>query len=458
MNNKLEKIIALAKRRGFIYPGSEIYGGLANTYDLGPLGTELKRNLINFWWQRFVSQREEVYGIDTSILTPAKVWEVSGHTKNFTDILIDCRTCGFRTRADHLIEEGDSQIKAEGKKISEIAEIINKRKISCPQCCSFNWTKPRYFNLLFKTEVGIISKRKNQVYLRGETAQGMFINFKQIKDCFHPSLPFGLAQVGKVFRNEITLGKFTFRVLEFDLAEIEYFIKKQEWNKWFKYWQEEIYRFALDLGAKKEKLRWRPHNKEELAHYSLRTEDLEYQYPFGYKEWFACAYRTDFDLKNHMENSKVDMTYTDSNTQEKFIPHVIEPTFGITRTLTTLLINGYYEETIKGQKRIVLKLKPWLAPYTVAVFPLLANKPQLVNLARKVFINLSQNFSVFWDDRGNIGKRYYSQDEIGTPWCITIDFDSLKKDDVTIRDRDTTKQERVKISQLYKYLNNKLKK
>jgi len=281
----------------------------------------------------------------------------------------------------------------------------------------------------------------------------MFVTFKQVLDSLHPQVPFGLAQLGKAFRNEITLGKFTFRVFEFDLAEFEYFIREEEWEKWFEFWKKETEDFACSLGIDRNKLRWRSHTKDELSHYSKRTEDLEYRYPFGFKEWFAVAYRTNFDLKNHMQKSKVDLYYTDPNTGEKYLPHIIEPTFGITRSLTTLLIDAYYE----GEKRIVLQLSPRLAPYKIAVFPLLSNKPNLVQLARKVFEELNKDFTVAWDDRGNIGKRYYSQDEIGTPWCVTVDFDSLERNDVTVRDRDTTEQKRIKIGKLKDYFQERLK-
>jgi glycyl-tRNA synthetase len=455
MTNKLKEVISLSKRRGFIFPGSEIYGGLANTYDLGPLGVELSRNIKNLWWQEFVHKRPDIYGLDTSILTSPEIWEASGHTQSFSDVLIDCLNCNLRIRADHLIEDNIKNLKVEGKTAKDIALIIKDNKIKCPQCGQLNWTEPREFNLLFKTEVGILKGKKNKVYLRGETAQGMFVNFKQVVDSMHPGLPFGLAQIGKAFRNEITLGKFTFRVLEFDLAEFEYFIYQKDWQKWFEYWKQATQKFAESLGINKDKLRWREHTKDELSHYSLRTEDLEYKYPFGFKEWFAVAYRTDFDLKTHWEKSGVDLNYTDPKTGTKFIPHVIEPTFGITRTLTTLLIDSFFEEKEKGKKRVVLKLAPHLAPYKAAVFPLLANKAKLKNLARKIFIDLNKDLLVVWDDRGNIGKRYYSQDEIGTPFCITVDFDSLKQNDVTVRDRDTTKQERVSIGKLKKYLKTK---
>lgn len=450
----LEKVVALSKRRGFIFPGSDLYGGLANTYDLGPRGVELNRNLINLWWKEFVHKRPEVYGLDTAILMSPKVWEASGHTASFSDSLIDCKNCHYRTRADHLIEDKYPDTKVEGKSLEELEAIIQDKHILCPKCGQFDWTSPRLFNQLFETQVGIITGEKNTAYLRGETAQGMFVDFKQVIDSIHPRLPFGLAQAGKVFRNEITMGKFTFRVLEFDLAEFEYFVEEKDWEQWFEFWKEEVTRFAHMLGVTDDKLRWRPHTSDELSHYSKRTEDLEYKYPFGYKEWFAVAYRTNFDLKNHSEKSGVDLSYTDPKTSRKFIPHVIEPTFGITRSLTTILINSYYED--KQKNRVMLKLPYKLAPYQAAVFPLLSNKEDLVNKARQVQALLYDRFVVDWDDRGNIGKRYYSQDEIGTPFCITVDFDTLEKETVTVRDRDTALQETVSIGKLAKYLDEKL--
>ncbi len=447
-----KQVTALAKRRGFIFPGSEIYGGLANTYDYGPLGVELLRNLRNLWWEFFVTRRENIYGLETSVLMNPKVWQASGHTASFADALIECKNCHQRTRADHLIENKLKDQKVEGKELEELEAIIKAKKITCPNCGQFDWTPIKKFNLLFETKVGIVPENQSQVYLRGETAQGMFVDFKQVLDTFSPRLPFGLAQSGKCFRNEITQGQQVFRTLEFDLAEFEFYIKESEWEKWFEYWQKEMEAFAAVLGVDKKKLRWRQHGKEELSHYSKRTEDLEYEFPFGFKEWFGCAYRTDFDLKNHMEKSGADLRYTDPDTHEKFIPHVIEPTFGLSRTLLVLLIDAYQED----KDRVVLKINPKLAPYKVAVFPLLANKPELTKVARKIFEDLSKEMAVRWDDNGNIGKRYRRQDEAGTPWCVTVDFDTLKDETVTVRDRDTMKQERIKISKLIPYFKEKL--
>jgi glycyl-tRNA synthetase len=452
MDDTLKKVVALAKRRGFIFPGSEIYGGLANTYDYGPLGVEMLRNIKNHWWNYFVTTRENIFGLDTSILMSPKVWESSGHTKTFTDTLIECKQCHQRTRADHLIENKLKDIKVEGQSLEQLQKLIDDNKITCPKCGQFNWTKLRDFKLLFETSIGIVEESKSLAYLRGETAQGMFVDFKQILDTMSPRLPFGLAQSGKCFRNEITQGQNVFRTLEFELAEFEYYIKKEDWEKEFEYWKKEVENFALSLGVKKAKLKWRSQTKDELSHYSSRTEDLEYKFPFGFGEWFACAYRTDFDLKNHMEKSGVDLRYTDPNTQEKFIPHVIEPTFGLSRTMLVLLLDAYHEEG----DRVVLKLDPKIAPYKVAVSPLLSNKEELVKKARDIFKTLSQKFSCRWDANGNIGKRYRRQDEAGTPWCVTVDFDSLKDDSVTVRDRDTMKQTRMKIEKLSTYFSSHL--
>ncbi|KKU28426.1 MAG: Glycine-tRNA ligase [Candidatus Amesbacteria bacterium GW2011_GWA2_47_11b] len=452
----MEKIVSLCKRRGFVYPGSEIYGGLANTYDYGPVGVELKRNLQNYWWDFFVNRRDNILGLDTAILMSPKVWEASGHTESFTNVLVDCTSCQYRTRADHLIEDALPKIgNVEGKLLPELDKIISDHNILCPKCGKTTWTKSRNFNQLFETQIGIITSGKNTVYLRGELAQGMFVNFKLVLDNFHPKLPFGLAQSGKAFRNEITMGKFTFRTLEFDLAEFEYFVDPDNWEKEFESWKTEMYKFALSLGLGVDKLRWRTHKPEELSHYSKRTEDLEYQFPWGFKEMWGLAYRTDFDLKNHMAKSGVDLQYTDAISGRKFIPHVVEPTFGLSRLLTIILLNSYWEDTEKN--RVVMRFPYRLAPYKVAVFPLVANKENLVSKARTLYLSLKSQFSCAWDDRGNIGKRYYAQDEIGTPWCVTVDYQTLEDDTVTVRDRDTAQQVRMPVSELDSYFQDQLK-
>jgi len=459
----MDKVIALSKRRGFVFQGSEIYGGLANTYDYGPLGVELLRNIKDLWWKTFVHSKENIYGLDSNILMNPKVWESSGHTASFNDVSLDCKNCNLRTRADHLIEDffadKDEEIKVEGLSLDEVEKIINKEKIKCPSCKKFDWSKPRKFNLLFETHIGIVSGEKSSAYLRGEIAQGMFVNFKNVLDSISPKLPFGLAQSGAAFRNEITLGKFIFRTLQFNLSEFEYFFdpEKDKWEEIFESYKKEMWTWACEIiGLDKDKLRWRKHTDEERSHYSLRTEDVEFKFPFGFKELYGLAYRTDFDLKNHMEKSGVDLRYTDPVDGKKFIPHVIEPTFGMDRTLMAVLVNSYVEEEKNGKERVVLKINPQLAPYKVAVFPLLANKEELVNKSREIYNMLSSKFNCVLDQRGNIGKRYFSQDEIGTPWCVTVDFDSLDDNSVTVRDRNTTEQERVSVDKLSEYFQNKL--
>ncbi len=415
----MQKIVSLAKRRGFVFPGSEIYGGLANTWDYGPLGIEMVNNIKELWWQRFVRAREDVVGISSSILMNPKVWQASGHLKGFVDPLVECQKCHSRLRADHLKEEFDNK---------------------CPSCKGDQFSEEKNFNLMFKTFIGPVEDKTSTVYLRPETAQGMFVNFKNILDSTRLKMPFGIAQIGKAFRNEITPGNFIFRVLEFEMMEIEYFIEEKDWQKYFDYWQKEMEKWLEQIGINKKNFIVREHGKDELSHYSKKTVDFEYKYPFGQKELYGLAYRTDYDLKAH------------NLSHEGFVPHVIEPTFGVSRTILALLCDAYTEE----KDRIVLKLKPTLAPYKVAVFPLLANKPELVKKAREVFELLQPHLTTTWDDRGNIGKRYYSQDEIGTVACVTIDFDSLEKDDVTIRERDSMKQERVKIKDLMKVIKEKL--
>jgi len=459
--DKFQEIVSLSKRRGFIFAGSEIYGGLANTYDYGPMGVELLRNIKNLWWDTFVTTRPDIYGLDTNILMSPKVWEASGHTASFTDTLIDCRECQNRTRADHLIEDyfekKGEETKVEGLNEKEQDKIINKEKIKCPICGKFNWTPVRKFNILFETHIGIIPGKKSLSYLRGEIAQGMFVNFKNVLNSMSPKLPFGLAQSGAAFRNEITLGKLVYRTLQFNLSEFEYFFDPEDtrWEELYETWEKEMWSWCVDgLGLSKESLRWREHSPKERSHYSKMTKDIEFNYPWGFKELYGLAYRTDYDLANHMDKSGTDLRYTDPHTGRKFIPHVIEPTFGMDRTLLAVLFDAYTVEEKDGKKRIVLKIKPALAPYKAAVFPLLANKPELTKMAREVFekLQLELKLPIAWDDRGNIGKRYASQDEVGTPYCITVDFDTLRDKSVTVRDRDTTKQERIKISDLASWL------
>jgi glycyl-tRNA synthetase len=428
MEDLMKKIVSLCKRRGFIYPGSEIYGGLTNTWDFGPLGVELKNNLKAHWWKTFVKQRKDIFGLDGGILMNPKIWEASGHTTGFTDVLVECKKCHKRFRKDFLETE------------------------VCPECQG-EFTESKKFMTMFKTFIGPVEDSSSVAYLRPETAQAIFINFKNVIDSFHPNLPFGIAQMGKAFRNEITMGNFIFRTLEFEQMEIEYFVREKEWKKYFEQWKELMENWIVDLGVKKKNLRWRTHSKDELSHYSKRTEDLEYKFPFGFKELYGLAYRTDFDLRTHSEHSHQDLSYQDPKTGEKFLPHVVEPSFGLERTLLTILLEAYREE----KDRIVLSLHPDLAPYKVAVFPLLANKPELVDKAKEVFEALKNHFSTAWDERGNIGKRYYSQDEIGTVYCVTIDFESLENNDVTVRDRDTTKQIRVSLDNLVETIDKLLK-
>ncbi|HRN96719.1 MAG TPA: glycine--tRNA ligase [Candidatus Levybacteria bacterium] len=452
MDDKFQKVVALAKRRGFAFPSSDLYGGMANTWDLGPVGTLLKNNLRDSWWKFFVLDREDIVGIDASIFLNPKVWEASGHVAGFTDALIDCRNCKNRTRADHLIEDVLPDKKVEGLTTQQLDEIIKEHEIKCPKCGAFDWTPVRQFNLLFETSIGIIEGDKSKSYLRGEIAQGIFLNFKNVLDTTRVKVPFGIAQQGKAFRNEITMGQFLHRTLEFDLMEFEYFIQPDNWEKTYEYFRDQMMGWAKRIGLREENLQWREHEEFERSHYSTKTMDIEYQYPFGWKEIFGIAYRTDFDLKNHAEHSGKDLSYTDPVTNEKYIPHVVEPTFGLSRLVGVVLFDAYAEDG----ERVVLKLHPTIAPYKVAVFPLVKNKEEVTSKARALFESLQKKFVVAYDDRGNIGKRYLSQDEIGTPYCVTIDYQTLEDNTVTVRDRDTTQQERVSIDTLEEYITAKL--
>lgn len=477
-NSTFAKITSLAKRRGFIYQGSELYGGLANTYDYGPTGAELLRNIRNLWWKEFVQKRDDIVGIDASLISHQEIWKASGHTSGFSDALVDCRNCKLRMRADHLIEGffetanvviGEDSFRVEGQDLNdELSEkykgkqlveglsekymdaIIQSHKINCPNCVENKgdkWTKVRKFNLLFPVNMGIVEGEQGLAYLRGETAQGMFVNFKNVIESTRVKLPFGIAQLGKSFRNEITPGNSVFRTLEFEQGEIEYFFDPEvsNWEELFEQWKASMWEFITkQVSIKEENLRWREHSNEERSFYSKRTEDLEYKFPFGFKELWGLAYRTDYDLSQHEKGSGKELRFNDSQTNKKILPHVIEPAVGINRIFLMVLSDAYVEE----EKRTVLKLSPKLAPYKAAVFPLLSNKEELVSKAKEVLKMLKEDFAVAFDSRGNIGKRYMAQDEIGTPYCITIDFESLEDDTVTVRDRDTMEQQRVSINEL----------
>ncbi len=464
-NDLMDKVISLCKRRGFIFPGSAIYGGIKNSWDYGPLGAELKKNIKDEWWNRFVRQRTDMVGIDAALIMNPKVWEASGHLATFTDPLVECKKCHNRFRAD---ENGKSQIAS--------TKSQTNSKLQCPNCGSPELTEAKQFNLMLKTHLGPTEDKASEVYFRPEIAQAMFVNFKNVMDTTRKRLPFGIASQGSAFRNEITPGNFIFRTREFDLMEFEYFINPKDWEKTFEHWLGEMKRWLKDLGVNEKHLHYVEVSKEDRAHYSQRTVDIEYDYPFGQKELYGIAYRGDFDLSNHAKASGADLSYTDPEDQKnKFIPHVIEPSFGLNRSMLVALLEAYTEEEVRSKnqessgkpgKRVYLKLPYWLAPYKVAVFPLLANKPALVAKAREVYTQLINSSThqltpVAFDDRGNVGKRYYSQDEIGTPFCVTIDFDTLGEtpalaDTVTVRDRDTMKQERVKIVELKNYLQIKL--
>ncbi|MDP3934736.1 MAG: glycine--tRNA ligase [Candidatus Giovannonibacteria bacterium] len=435
MENQMEKIVSLAKRRGFIFPGSEIYGGLAGTWDLGPLGAELAHNIKELWWNHFVRNHEEMYGLASSILMPERVWEASGHLEGFADPLVECKKCKKRFRQDEL--SGNS-----------VSTWKPSSQVKCPECGG-ELGEPKQFNLMFKF---------GDAYLRPEIAQGMFVNFKNVLDTMRPALPFGIAQIGKAFRNEIAPRDFLFRVREFDLMEFEYFVKESQWEENFEKWRKEMWAWVEKVGIDKNKTHELEVPKEDRAHYSKRTIDFEFEYPFGKKELYGLAYRGDYDLTRHMEHSGVDTRYADSVSGEKFIPHVIEPTFGLGRTMLAVLLSAYSEDELGGEKRILLKLNPKIAPVTAAVFPLVKNKPDLVAKAREIYTALKKEIpNTAFDDNGNIGKRYRRQDEIGTPWCVTIDYQTLEDDTVTIRARDTGKQERHKISKLDEYFKEMLK-
>ncbi|WP_462405582.1 glycine--tRNA ligase [Gracilibacillus sp. Marseille-QA3620] len=459
MTITMDQIVSHAKHRGFIFPGSEIYGGLANTWDYGPLGVELKNNIKKAWWKKFIQESPYNVGLDSAILMNPRTWEASGHIGNFNDPMIDCKKCKARHRADKLIEEAmqekGQEIIVDGLPFEKMQELIVENDIVCPDCGSKEFTEIRQFNLMFKTFQGVTESSTNEIFLRPETAQGIFVNFKNVQRTMRKKLPFGIAQVGKSFRNEITPGNFTFRTREFEQMELEFFCKPGTELEWFGYWKDFAEKWLLSLGMKAENFRLRDHEEEELSHYSNATTDFEYKFPFGWGELWGIASRTDFDLKRHMEYSGEDFHYLDQETNEKYVPYCIEPSLGADRVTLAYLIDAYEEEQLEdGTSRTVMHLHPALAPYKAAILPL---SKKLSEGAKEVFAKLAQDFMVDYDEAGSIGKRYRRHDEIGTPYCITYDFDSVEDKMVTVRDRDTMEQTRVSIEELPAFLSSKMK-
>ncbi len=444
----MEKIVTLAKGRGFVYAGSEIYGGLSNTWDYGPLGVEFKNNIKKAWWKKFVQENPYNVGLDSAILMNPQVWVASGHVGGFSDPLMDCKSCKTRHRADKLIE--DTGVNPAGWSDAQMSEYIKEHNIVCPECGECNFTDIRKFNLMFKTFQGVTEDAKNEIYLRPETAQGIFVNFANIQRTSRKKVPFGVCQIGKSFRNEITPGNFTFRTREFEQMELEFFCKPGTDLEWFAYWKETCKNWLLSLGMQEEHLKLRDHEKEELSHYSNATTDFEFLFPFGWGELWGIADRTDYDLNAHMKQSSKSLEYFDQESGEKYVPYVIEPSLGADRVLLAFLCDAYDEETDdKGETRVVLRLHPALAPFKAAVLPL---SKKLAGPAGEVYSRLAKEFMVDYDDAGSIGKRYRRQDEIGTPVCITYDFESQEDGCVTVRDRDTMAQERIPIDQLTDYI------
>ena len=459
----MEKIVALAKNRGFVYPGSEIYGGLANTWDYGPLGVEFKNNVKKAWWKKFVQESKFNVGLDAAILMNPRTWEASGHVGGFADPLIDCKECKARFRADKLIEEymqenGMEVVPVDGWSNEKLEGYIAEKGIKCPECGKSNFTSIRQFNLMFKTFQGVTEDSKAEIYLRPETAQGIFVNFKSVQRTSRKKVPFGIAQIGKSFRNEITPGNFTFRTREFEQMELEFFCKPGTDLEWFDYWKQYCIKFLESLGMNMDNIRTRDHEKEELSHYSNATTDLEYLFPFGWGELWGIADRTDFDLRQHSEFSGQEMVYNDPETNEKYIPYCIEPSLGADRVALAFLIDAYDEEVLtdaKGKEdvRVVLRFHPALAPYKAAVLPL---AKKLGTVAEPIYEELAKHFPVDYDAAGSIGKRYRREDEIGTPFCICVDFDTETDGCVTIRDRDTMEQVRLPIGEVKGYIEERL--
>ena len=451
----MDKLVALCKGRGFIYAGSEIYGGLANTWDYGPLGVELKNNVKKAWWKKFVQENTLNVGLDSAILMNPNVWVASGHVGGFSDPLMDCKSCKTRHRADNLIEDYIARKKLDltiaGWTNEQMEKYIADSKIPCPNCGKCDFTGVRQFNLMFKTFQGVTEDSTNTVYLRPETAQGIFVNFQNVQRTSRMKVPFGIGQIGKSFRNEITPGNFIFRVREFEQMELEFFCKPGTDLEWFGYWKEFCKNWLLGLGIKEDRLKLRDHDPEELSHYSNATTDFEFKFPFGWGELWGIADRTDFDLNAHSKVSGKNLDYTDPITNEKYVPYVIEPSLGVERMVLALLCNAYEEEELEGgDSRVVMHFHPSIAPYKVAVLPL--QKKALGEKSEEIFRNLSKKFSATYDETASIGKRYRRQDEIGTPYCVTVDFDTLEDNCVTVRERDSMQQERVAIADLEEYL------
>ena len=456
----MDKIVNLCKNRGFVYAGSEIYGGLANSWDYGPLGAELKKNIKDMWWKKFINESKYNVGIDAAIIMNPQVWVTTGHVGGFSDPLIDCKDCKTRHRADKLIEEwgfknGKDISGLDGWSNEQLVEFINDNKIVCPKCGKLDYTDIRQFNLMFKTFQGVTEDSNNTIYLRPETAQGIFVNFMNVQRSMRLKLPFGIGQVGKSFRNEITPGNFTFRTREFEQMELEFFCKPGTELEWFSYWKQFCYQFLLDMGIKAENLRTRDHSKEELSFYSNATTDFEYKFPFGWGELWGIASRTNYDLSRHTEVSGQKLEYLDPETNEKYIPYVVEPSLGCDRMVLVTLCDAYHAEELEnGEIREVMKFHPALAPYKVAVLPLV--KKYHSEKAEEIYANLSKYFTTSYDEAGNIGKRYRRQDVIGTPFCITVDDDTLNNGTVTVRDRDTMEQVTIKVEEIKNYIENKI--
>lgn len=450
----MEQIVSLCKGRGFVFPGSEIYGGLSNTWDYGPLGVEFKNNVKKAWWKKFVQESPYNVGLDSAILMNPQTWVASGHVGGFSDPLMDCKSCKKRHRADQLLEEHG--VNPAGWSNAQMSEYIKENNICCPACDACDFTDIRQFNLMYKTYQGVTDDSKNEIYLRPETAQGIFVNFANVQRSSRKKIPFGICQVGKSFRNEITPGNFIFRVREFEQMEMEFFCAPDTDLEWFSYWKDYCHKFLLDLGIKEENLKFRDHEAEELSHYSKATTDIEYLFPFGWGELWGIADRTDFDLKQHQNTSGKSLEYFDPSTNEKYIPYVVEPSLGVERMVLAFLSEAYDEEVIdaeKNDKRVVMHLHPALAPFKAAILPL---SKKLSEQAGEVFATLAKKFPVDYDDAGSIGKRYRRQDEIGTPYCITYDFESLEDGCVTVRDRDTMEQVRLPIAELAEFIESKL--